>query len=548
MRKLVLICMVMCCNLLAGMQPLSIPGGPYVDVQLYNADGNGLVDDSEAIAEAIASASSGATIWFGDASRTYLVDRKFIIDKELHFIGNGATIKLIASSTLFNATSTYANYIFNVRRDNVTFEGLKFDGNSPNNWLETDGTIRFLPPGHYVGCIMVGDYPNGDVQSDINKVSISNCDFTDWPGEAVSTWRNTQHGYFTNALSISNCNFEKCQNVQVALSAAKDSIICNNHFKNAYFASFQIYNDCYDNLFANNSVVFSSSQISFALVDPSLIASGSLIWKGHVRFGKSAPGKSNSNSCIGNDINGTAVEFIGNTNNCVISNNTIASSEYVGIQYNSEGFGNRIFGNKVSDCADSGLYFDSLGTSPVYITDNVFSRNNNNIASYGGRLMQSNISILSDYLIFRNNVVQKGDNYYGLRIDKLGALPNTVIEDNDIKNSGTQMDFYNPYYAGNNLGAGLRSFSFVKNDLPEYQTLDALPNYSGFLIVQVASHAGLFVYDAASHTCNVLAATGNATNTDVLGHLCVYATPGNLQIRQNLGVGTQAIRLKFWNY
>ncbi|MBF0544577.1 MAG: right-handed parallel beta-helix repeat-containing protein [Candidatus Riflebacteria bacterium] len=89
--------------------------------------------------------------------------------------------------------------------------------------------------------------------------------------------------------------------------------------------------------------------------------------------------------------------------NAVVSNNTIASSEYVGLQYNADGQNNRIFGNKISDCADAGIYFDSKGTSPVYFTDNELFGNNNNVASYGGRLMQCNISLMSDYGVFKNN-------------------------------------------------------------------------------------------------------------------------------------------------
>jgi len=114
--------------------------GLTITPQQFGATGNGQTDDTNAIQSAINALPSGATLNFGDASKTYLISRMLILKPSAAYAGE-ATIRLRSSASL----GTVMAALMSGGSDDVTVTGLTFDANKVGEGLAlgvqgSDGT------------------------------------------------------------------------------------------------------------------------------------------------------------------------------------------------------------------------------------------------------------------------------------------------------------------------------------------------------------------------------------------------------------------------
>jgi Pectate lyase superfamily protein len=100
--------------------PINVKGSP------YNAVGDGVTDDSAAVAAALAAIpATGGTIYF-PAGSTFRIDTKLVASKSnVFWSGYGATLRFQGAKTTRLLTLT---------GDNNTFAGLTFSGNNSQPW------------------------------------------------------------------------------------------------------------------------------------------------------------------------------------------------------------------------------------------------------------------------------------------------------------------------------------------------------------------------------------------------------------------------------
>lgn len=187
-----------------GVQGPTGATGPsiYINVKSYGAIGNGISNDTTAIANAIAAASSGDTVWF--PAGTYLTDKITISTASLTLKGSGATIKQRVNS----------NYILiEVNANNLTIEGLTLDGNSS------------AFSGSYVGMVKV-------LSKD--RLFVTHCTLQNTGDTGI------QFTGATNDSQIDSCVFNACVYVGVYANTDDSGTIRNLSVTNSIFKGFTV--------------------------------------------------------------------------------------------------------------------------------------------------------------------------------------------------------------------------------------------------------------------------------------------------------------------
>jgi len=543
-----------------------------VSVKDFGAVGNGIADDSNAIENAIANTPAYGELQFPDG--TYIVDREFYITNPIKIVGPG-TVKLKNNSALFNDyTNPLGRYIFHIRADNVTLDGLRFDGNSRNNYKVVGGVNHYyyaVGGTWQVNLVMVGWY-GAAPSANVNNPCIINCTFYDSPFNSLDWLMQGQDntGYAIVGGRVLNNYFELGQQGQCPPSNTRNLLVSGNTFKNAYFCAFQWYVWNMDGRFDGNSVYFNTDEIDMTLVDPALkqanwnSSATVLLYNGYLKIGKEDAGPNIACDVVNNSIFGTEIYFTAGMTESVVGWNNINASEACGIEYANTLEGNRIVGNRITKSNAPGLMLSSATPYYTVVSDNeligccsaVVSPNFPDISA--GYTYDCQIYVASEQFYLKNNFARRSN-----AKPSVGALfQNTVtaieFSNNYLTNAGNTVDVATvttlhsggttPTLKSVSVAGDLQQWSYSMDSFPVGGTLDSFPTgKSGWLIASLGVESAYYVVNSASGatTCAKVSGTTNTADTDTASKLCVFASGNTINARNNLAA-VQPMRIQYF--
>lgn len=170
-----------------------MPTDGVVNVKDYGVVGNG-TDESTNIQNAANDATGGSLYFPGGSGEVYVFEDVEIFAGTTVFMGKGATLKLKAIAQVLTGFST--SPLFNVMGANVTFTGLRVDGNKANQTPCAPGSSGcgyaececYSNPtlGGAGSAFRAGIKADGYTNSGLGNLRVENCEFSNMFGDAIS--------------------------------------------------------------------------------------------------------------------------------------------------------------------------------------------------------------------------------------------------------------------------------------------------------------------------------------------------------------------------
>jgi len=563
-------------SVMAGQPASAAAAGdtPVIDVRDFGAVADGLdasahLNDA-AIDKALAAAPSHGTIAFPAGAGEYVVDAEHVIARPVTLLGTGGRLRLRTQSALFHdRANPWGRYLFHVRASDVVLSGMRLDGNSRGNYVDQGGVRYFLrsDAGNTagVGLVLVGFYGTSVRPEELSNIAITHNTFVDAAGTCVDSLE--QGGaHAIHGLRVTGNEFRFGQGVQVAFSHCANSICDGNVFLQPYFAAFQFYDSNVNCLFTGNMVYSRATELTLALVDPTLRTGDRLTYAGEVRVGKNEAHANRQCDVVGNSLYGGTIDIVSGTQFSRVEGNSVHAAQGVGISYQiaKGGPGNSIKHNKITACDQPGLYLADA-SDPVLVEGNELHGNCTMRLSrtYGGRELDANIVVFAptsagaEYALVRNFArAVAGVPKYGVVYSDAAGSRAPRMHDNDFAGSGADGDcitsagnFPPVPAAGAPRFGDARDYSYAAGAFPADGTLgDALPRgVNGMALVSCGPESGVFGVHTAGGTTTVtkLSGTEHARPTDVAGAMCLFGVGDALRFRNRLGAA-QAVQVQIF--
>lgn len=323
------------------------------NVKWWGATGDGVTDDTAALRLAFAAGLSNIVFPHG----TYLVSDTLAVVTPSLVLGETATLKLASPTPLFSANvSNSPAMLLNVRANNVTIDGLAFDGDSPNHSFG----------GNYAGS-------NGVYQTTLlgftrsTNSSVINCLVEDSPHVNIAVLDS-------EGILIDDCHLSRGQGDSVNIGRSKGVNVTGNTFKNSYSHAVHFYLDSEACSAENNLVLHTASQVNTSLVQNAIV--GLETYRnthGDITVGHDTVVGTNSGISLSGNIlvDAGGIHVLGFSKDVVADNNIVQGSDNAGIWVaNTNGF-IKIQNNYVHHSALPGLY-SKCGTNLIEISGNTF--------------------------------------------------------------------------------------------------------------------------------------------------------------------------------
>lgn len=371
-----------------------------INVKNYGAIGDGIADDTNAIAMAIAMLDTNGTLYFPKG--TYVVTNIACVSNiNIQGSGWGTVIKL-RNGTPFQGNCFSVNGV-----TNVTIKDLQIDGNRLNNVS--------------AGASKDSSY-NGIHIKDSDDITITN----------VWSHSNGYHG----------CIMVNANRINISHSKFNDNGFRPFHGHAHVYDSKFTNNICFDNskgfageVETGNDGIFFFDDIKNVIIHDNVITSSNS--RGCIVIGGTVTGLLGSSdiSVIGNicTTNNTTIHGIlllgMNLNDCIIANNTIHHSRYgiyADVGYSSTGSRLMIINNNIHDCAKTGIQISSPLSNSKISGNKIYKNTSGGI--YVSKLTYSEIK---DNYLYDNGTIAPTYDAINLSNSSIG----NVISGNYIYNS-----------------------------------------------------------------------------------------------------------------
>lgn len=344
--------------------------GDYVNVKAYGAVGDGVTNDTVAIAAAIA---TGKSVFF--PAGTYLTGLQTVSTVGQTIFGEGQNSVILASTPTTN--------LFNVTASYVTFQDLRMNGaaTSAANTTFAIFTSTSTPAG-FLTVQRVLFSGNSSSTGFNNAIKFdNNCDGGTVVDCTFERLRGIASGYGYGVLCAGNKStiafnwFEATTNrgrhAVYITSGASDCVVTGNFatgFRFEAITQFATATPCYRNIYTNNTVTSSATVGSFPIGSMGI-------------YGKSANAIIANNIVAGSGACGIVLDGTGSggdLQNTIISGNHISASALIGLEVMGATAG-EIIGNKIYESSTSvaGTYSNirlvsdgTTGTSGFLVSGN----------------------------------------------------------------------------------------------------------------------------------------------------------------------------------
>lgn len=312
------------------------------------------LDHSAALLEAYTAIPDGGTLWFDDA--IYMWDFQLVIAKSIHFRGSGgAEVKLPDQSTLFHlGDATRRPYMIYVQESDVSFSGIKFNGNSVTNFKDVGGTDQYnytAGPIYSCGIIQIGFggfHATG--AKDLDNISIKDCEFIDSPhtgvdmlnvGFEITNYRNTNNHYL------------KCQGDQCSIGNCRSGVVSHNTHEQPYNHGIHVYQNG-DNIAIHDNTIFFDSTLLTSSIVQYFLDTGTWVAFG-IKLGKNKTTPVSNINCHDNTLKGCGIDLVQGLDESNVHHNNVTGAQdaSVGINYQ----------NSSSDLGDATTQYDVTNPS-----------------------------------------------------------------------------------------------------------------------------------------------------------------------------------------
>lgn len=344
--------------------------GNYVNVKTYGAVGDGVTNDTAAIASAIA---TGKSVFF--PAGTYLTGLQTVATVGQTIFGEGQNSVILASTPTTN--------LFNVTASYVTFQDLRMNGaaTSAANTTFAIFTSTSTPAGFltvqrvlFSGNSASTGFNNGiKFDNNCNGGTVVDCTFERLLGTASG------YGYAilcagsnsTIAFNWFDGSSNRGRHAIYITAGASDCVVNGNYVNGFRFegiTQFATASPCYRNIYTNNIVIASAGIGTFPIGAMGI-------------YGKSANAIISNNIVAGSSSCGIVLDGTGSggdLQNTIISGNHISASGLIGLEVMGATAG-EIIGNKIyeSSTSSAGVYSNirlvsdgTTGTSGFIISGN----------------------------------------------------------------------------------------------------------------------------------------------------------------------------------
>lgn len=409
--------------------PSPFEDGEYVDVSQYNAVGDGVTDDSAAIADALAAVSStGGSLVFppgvyavgSDGWEGFSVSNK----DNVTVLGAGARIKLLANVSTNKAIFTFSDC------DDLWIDGLKIDGNDYSALgIELDTCVRYRITNNRI--YDLGDGTNAVDGGVINTRTCSKglitgnhigpCN-TSTDGQAYrGIWMGSTGGTMESETRVSNNHVEGMEGsgiVNMGVDIAVDGNVIDSCFSGIIISTATDAQS--KNITISGNVAMSGTAHGFQTDVSNSIPVVDVVITGNVFRDNANSGmfcNALESSIISDnicDLNNTSegasnaeIRLIGDCEGVICSNNVTTSSGFghgIALQASdSVHEGHIISGNRISG-ANRGINMEANNAVNIWrdlqISDNIIED-----CVYGVYARQSNATADYDQVTFSNNKV-----------------------------------------------------------------------------------------------------------------------------------------------
>ena len=222
--------------------------GLWINVQDHGATGDGSTDDTAAIVSAITTAAPSGVVYFPSNS-TFVITSRITIANPITLFSRGGWI---SPQTPAAETAADAGIIFKLTSQDITIDGLQFDGGN------LPGTPATISGNRY--CIRA---EGTNTSSRISNIVVRNCLFRNFSVASIDAPTGTHAVYFlyVDRSKVHDCSFNSIGGAAVFVNACDEVNVINNSIQNTAWYSIHYEEDCDGMEIAGNSITGANGNI-----------------------------------------------------------------------------------------------------------------------------------------------------------------------------------------------------------------------------------------------------------------------------------------------